>query len=65
MHLCMLDYVCHDNIDITLNVQEVCREISNAKQLSSKDGKVYTNTPDELFDKLTWSLDSLPDDTAT
>ena len=31
MHICMLDYVGGDKIDPTLNVQEICRQITGLK----------------------------------
>ena len=48
----MLDCVGSDKVDPTLNVQEVCRQISGLRQRYSDDnGRVYTDTPDKLFDK--------------
>lgn len=35
MHLCMLDYVGHEQVDVLLNGQEICRKISAIKQLWS------------------------------
>ena len=53
MNLCMWDYVGNDTVDTTLNVQEVCRKISTVKQVWNIGWKVYTDTPDELYDKFT------------
>lgn len=65
MHLCMLGYIGHDKVDKSLNVQEVCRQIGTIKQVWSKLGKVYTDTPDELYDKLTSISVSLLNDATT
>ena len=64
MYLCMLDYVGEDKIDPTLNVQEVCRRISDLKQKMSDNERVYTDTPDELFDKYISHAVNLPNDAA-
>ena len=64
MHLCMLDYVGSNKIDPTLNVQEVCRQISDLKQFRSVNDSVVTDTSDELFDKyISLAIDS-PDSAA-
>ena len=65
LHLCMLDYVGSDSIDISLNVQEVCRKISSLCQRYTVRGKIVTDTPDELFDKFLVLSVSLPDDATT
>ena len=53
MHLCKLDYVGEDNVESVLNVVEVCCHISKLKKVWSSRSTVYTNTPDELYDKFT------------
>ena len=53
MHLCMLDYVGHDQVDTLLNVQEICRKISFIKQVWNTGCRLLTDTPYELFDKFT------------
>ena len=65
MHLCMLDYVGNDKIDPSLNVVEVCRQISGLKQVRMVDGRLLTDTPDELFDKFNEISVSLPDNAST
>ena len=64
MHLCILDYVGSDAIDPTLSVQEVCRKNSDLKQVYSVNGKVFTDTPDEIFDKYISLVVNLPDNAA-
>ena len=64
MHLCRLDYVGSDKIDPTLSVQEVCRKISDLKQVYSVNGKVFTDTPDDIFDKYISLVVNLPDNAA-
>ena len=65
MHLCMLDYVGNDKVDPSLNVVEVCRQISEVKQMRMIDGKLQTATPDELFDEFSEISVSLPDNASS
>ena len=51
MHLCMLDYVGNDKVDPSLNAVEVCRQISEVKQMRMVDGKLHTATPEGLFNE--------------
>ena len=62
MNLCLWEYVGHDKVDITPNIQDIFRKISTNKQVWNFDGRVYTDTPDELYDKLTRPSVSLPND---
>ena len=62
MYLCMLYYVGEDKIDPNLNIQEVCRRLSDLKQKMNDNGRVYTDTPDELVDKYISLVVSLPND---
>ena len=61
IHLCMLDYVGNDIVDPSLNVVEVCRQISDVKKTRMVNGKLHTATPDELFDEFSEISVSLPD----
>ena len=65
MHLCMLDYVGNDIVDPSLNVVEVCRQISDVKQTRMVNGKFHTATPDELFNEFSEISVSLPDNTTS
>ena len=65
IYLCRLNYVGHGMIDTSLNVQDVCHQISSIKQVRSNGGKVRADTPDELFDKFNILSVSLPDDATT
>ena len=65
MHLCMLDYVGNDKVGPSLNVVEVCRQISEVKQMRMVDGKLHTATPDKLFDELSETSISLPDNASS
>ena len=51
MNLCMLDYVGYEKVDISLNVQEICRKIGAINQVWNAGGRATTDTPDELFDE--------------
>ena len=53
LHLCRLNYVGHDNVDVTMHTQEVCQRISHLRQTYTIGGQKRTVTPEELFDKLT------------
>ena len=64
MHVCMLDYVGSNRIDRILNVQEVCRQVSDLSQVRSNNGKVFTDKPDKLFDKYISLAVNWPDDAA-
>ena len=65
MHLCMLDYVGNDKVDPSLNVVEVCRQISNVNQTRMVNGKLHTATPDELFDEFSEISVSLLDNASS
>jgi len=63
LNLCFQDYVGSDNVDTSLNVQEVSRKITSLRQ-SWKDthGRSQMDTPDELFNKYLQLSASLPHD---
>jgi len=63
LNLCFQDYVGSDNVDTSLNVQEVSRKITSLRQ-SWKDtqGRAQMDTPDELFNKYLQLSASLPQD---
>ena len=52
-------------MDTSLNIQEVCCQVSAIKHVHIYGGKLRTDTPDELFDKFTSLSGSLPDDATT
>ena len=65
MHLRMLNYVGNEKFDLSLNVVEVCRQISEVKQVRMVDGKLHTATIDEHFDQFSEISVSLPDNTSS
>ena len=65
MHLCRLNYVGNDEIDSSLHVQEICRQINIIKQVYHSSGRSRTDTPDELFDRFSHESISLPNDATT
>ena len=64
MYLCMLDYVGHDKIDPSLNVVEVCRKISELKQVQSVNGRLTMDNLDKLFDRFNDISVSLPNNSS-
>ena len=65
MHLWMLDYVGTDKIDPSFNVAEVCCQLSEVKQVRFHNGKLHTDTPDELYANFRYIAVSLPDNAST
>ena len=65
MHLCKLGYLGHEKVDKSLNIHEVCRQIGTIKNFWSKAGKVYNDTPDELYDTFTSIPVGLPNNATT
>ena len=65
MHLCILDYVGNDKVDPSLNAVEVCRQISEVKQMRMVDGKLHTATPEGLFNEFSDISVSLPDNASS
>ena len=65
MYLCMLDFVGHDKINPSLNLFEVCRKISELKQVQSVNGRLITDIPEELFDRFNEISVSLPENAST
>ena len=65
MNLCVWDYVGHDKVDTTLNVQDVYRKISTVKQVWNIGGKMCNDKADELYDKFTHFFVGLTDDTTS
>ena len=62
LHLCKLNYVRHDKVDIALNTQEICSRISSLRHAYRLGSRDYIDTPEELFDKFNQLSDGLPDD---
>ena len=60
VHLCVLNYVGHANVDIGLNTLDVCSQISDVKQVYNQNGRMYHDTPDKLFDRFSSLAVSLP-----
>ena len=60
IHLCVLNYVGHINVNIGLNTLDVCSQISDVKQVYNQNGRMYHDTPDELFDRFSTLVVSLP-----
>ena len=60
MHLCMLNYVGHTKVDVGLNTLDIYSQISDVKQVYNQNGRMYHNTPDELFDRFLTLAVSLP-----
>ena len=60
MYLCVLNYVGHINVNIGLNTLDVCSQISDVKQVYNQNGRMYHDTPDELFDRFSTLAVSLP-----
>ena len=65
MNLFIWDYVGHDQVDTTLNIQAICRIISTIKRVWNIGGRVYTDTPDKLYDKFTHLFVGITDDTTS
>ena len=61
----MLDYVDNGKVGPSLNVVEVCCQISEVKQMRMVDEKLYTATPDELFDEFSEISVSLLDNASS
>jgi hypothetical protein len=63
LNLCFQDYVGSDNVDTSLNVQEVSRKITSLRQAwKDTQGRAQMDTPDELFNKYLQLSASLPQD---
>ena len=56
MHLCVLNYVGHTNVNVGLNTLDVCSQISDVKQVYNQNRRMYH---DELFDRLSTLVVSL------
>ena len=65
LYLCRLNYVGHDKIDVTMNTQEVCTQISELQQSYVYNGNSNVDTPEELFNKFTSLTVNLPDNAVT
>ena len=65
LHLCRLNYVGHDKIDVTRNTQEVCTQICELQQTYINNGNASIDTPEELFNKFTALTVNLPDNAVT
>ena len=65
MHLCQLNYVGNDTVDVGLNTLEVCNQISDLRQGQCANGCVTHDTPEKIFDKFSRLVDSLPDNSST
>ena len=63
IHFCQLDYVGSIVINSNHATQDVCKEISKLKQeVTQRNGRKVTLTPDELFDKFLYFIPELPND---
>ena len=60
MHLYVLDYVGHTKVDVGLNTLNVCSQISDVKHVYNQNGRMYHDTPDEIFDRFSTLAVSLP-----
>ena len=57
----MPSYMGSNEIDSSLNVAEVCLQISEVKQVCLSNGQLITDTPAELFERFSSIAVSLPD----
>ena len=65
LHICRLNYVGHDKIDVTIHTCEVCQKISSLTQTYTLGQRLKVNIPEKLFHKFMQLSVSLPDDATT
>ena len=62
MDLCKPNYVGENITDKSLNTQEVFQRTSSIRKVYNYNGKMYTDTPEQLFNKFNSLSTSSPND---